>query len=101
MKDFMFVFRGGSSKNHFSPEQMQGHMQKWFNWINDLKAKEIYIAGNPLLATGKVVKGEKPVVTDGPFAESKELVGGYFLIKANSIEEAAELAKGCPDFSLE
>ena len=93
----MFIFRGGGESQNFSPEEMQKHMQKWFSWIDKLKAKNIYIDGQPLIPSGKTVKGTKPVVTDGPFAESKEIVGGFFLIKANSIEEAAELAKDCPD----
>ena len=100
MKDFMFIFRGSSQPSDFSPEQMQQHMQKWFAWIEKLKADDHYVTGQPLTPTGKTVKGAKPVVTDGPFAESKEIVGGFFIIKANSIEEASELAKGCPDLPL-
>jgi len=100
MKDFMFIFRGGTDALNFSPEQMQEHMQKWFAWIDKLKAKNLYVSGQPLTPAGKTVKGAKPVVTDGPLAESKEIVGGFFLIKANSIEEAAELAKECPDLPL-
>ena len=100
MKDFMFIFRGGIDKNNISAEQMQQHMQKWFSWIEELKAKNIYIAGEPLTPAGKTVKGAKALVTDGPFAESKELIGGYFLIKANTLEEAAEIAKGCPDLPM-
>jgi len=99
MKDFMFIFRGAGQPD-FSPEQMQQHMQKWFAWIDELKAKNLYVAGEPLTPAGKTVKGPKALVTDGPFTESKELVGGFFLLKANSLEEATELAKGCPDLPL-
>lgn len=102
MKDFMFIFRGEPEQYQFSPEEMQVHMQKWFNWIEELKAKDIYVAGEALtMEGGKTVKGKKNLVTDGPFAESKELVGGFFVIRANSYEEAAEIAKGCPDLPLE
>jgi hypothetical protein len=80
---------------------MQQHMQKWFSWIDDLKAKQVYVSGEPLTPAGKTVKGAKALVTDGPFAESKELIGGFFLIKAGSLDEAAEIAKGCPDLPLE
>jgi hypothetical protein len=76
-------------------------MQNWFSWIEELKAKKIYVSGEALLPVGKTVKGKKALVTDGPFAESKELVGGFFIIKANSIEEAAEIAKGSPDLPYE
>ena len=101
MKDFMFIFRGATEVYEFSPEQMQNHMQKWFTWVNDLKAKNIYVAGQPLIPGGKTVSGKKAVVTDGPFAESKELVGGFFLIKAENLEEATEIAKACPDLELD
>lgn len=97
MKDFMLIFIGGSSAVQFTPEQMQGNMQQWFDWMNELKAKGIYVTGEPLMPGGKTVKGKDPVVTDGPFAESKELVGGFCILKAADIDEAAELAKGCPD----
>lgn len=50
---------------------------------------------------GKTVQGKKPLVTDGPFAEGKELLGGYFIIKAESLEEATELAFGYPDFDMQ
>ncbi|WP_207510209.1 YciI family protein [Longitalea luteola] len=101
MKDFMFIFRGATEQYDFSAEEMQQHMQKWFAWVDDLKAKNIYKAGEPLLPEGKMVKGAKALVTDGPFAESKELVGGFFIIKAASLEEATEIAKGCPDLPLD
>ena len=101
MKDFMFIFKGGGLQYDFSPEEMQQHMQKWFSWIEELKAKQIYVAGEALMPTGKTVKGAKILVTDGPFAESKELVGGFFIIKAATIEDATEIAKSSPDLPLE
>ncbi|MFT3822324.1 MAG: YciI family protein [Chitinophagaceae bacterium] len=100
MKDFMLIFIGGSSSGDLSPEEMQANMQQWFDWINDLKAKGTYISGEALMPGGKTVKGPKALITDGPFAESKELIGGYFIIQAASLEAAAEVAKGCPDLPL-
>jgi hypothetical protein len=75
-------------------------MGKWFSWIDKLKASNKYVSGEALTPGGKTVKGKKPVVTDGPFAESKEVVGGFFIIKASSIEEATEIAKDCPDLPM-
>ncbi|HXB92187.1 MAG TPA: YciI family protein [Puia sp.] len=99
MKDFMFIFRGPNPEDlKLTPEQSQASMQKWFDWIGELSAKGRYIAGDPLMKAGKTLQGTKPVVTDGPFAEGKELLGGYFIIKAESLEEAAKLALGFPDF---
>jgi hypothetical protein len=100
MKDFMFIFRGAADQYDFSAEQMQQHMQKWMVWIDELKAKDRYVAGEPLTPEGKIVKGAKALVTDGPFTESKELVGGFFIVRASSLQEATELAKGCPDLPL-
>lgn len=102
MKDFMLIFVGGTSNGiSLSPEEMQKNMQQWFDWIEELKKKNIYIAGEALTPAAKTVKGRKAVVTDGPFTESKELVGGFFLIKAASLDEAAEIAKSSPDLPLD
>jgi hypothetical protein len=99
MQDFMFIFRGGSDVSDLSPEEMQNHMQKWFQWIDELKSKNIYVGGEALTPAGKTVTGKKALITDGPYAESKELVGGYFVVKAASLDEAVEIAKtGYPDF---
>jgi hypothetical protein len=99
MQDFMFIFRGGSDALNLSPEEMQNHMQKWFKWIEELRAKNIYVGGEALTPTGKTISGKKALVTDGPYAESKELVGGYFVVKATSLDEAIDIAKkGYPDF---
>jgi hypothetical protein len=99
MKDFMFIFRGGLDPQTASPQVMEDNMQKWFGWVEDLKQKGIYTSGEALTPEGKTVRPQN-VVTDGPFAESKEIVGGYFVVSANSLEEAVEFAKACPDIPL-
>lgn len=96
MKNFMLIFRNSSDAVKMSPEESQQNMQQWFSWIGDLQSKGIYTGGEALMPTGKTVK-KGNVVTDGPYAESKEMVGGFFIIKAANIEEASEIAKGCPD----
>jgi len=102
MKDFMLVFRGPSYEElNYTPEQSQAAMQKWMDWIGKLSAQGRYVGGNPLVPDGKMVKGKKPVITDGPFAEGKEAVGGYIIVKADSLKEASEMALGFPDFELE
>ena len=100
MSEFLFLYRGGDSGR--SPEAMQQSMQKWMNWMKDLGAKgHIKDQGHPLERTGKLVKGQKKVVTDGPYAETKDIVGGYTLIEARDLEEATELSKGCPIFEAD
>ena len=95
MADFLYVFRGGGYQQ-LSPEQMQKHMQAWGNWIGELSKRGQFKGGDPLEAGGKQVKGKKNTVVDGPFAEAKDLVGGYLLVTADNLDDAAELARGCP-----
>ena len=95
MEEFVFLYRCGDRPT--SPEQGQQVMQKWVAWFQELAANgHIVDRGQPLEHTGKTVQGGSRAVTDGPFAETKDLVGGYTVIKANDLAHAAELAKGCP-----
>jgi hypothetical protein len=100
MASFLYVFRGGANVGA-SPQQMQEHMQKWAAWIQQLSKTGNFKAGDPLEAEGKVIRGRKKVVTDGPYAEAKDLVGGYLLISAKNLDEAVELSRGCPIFDSE
>lgn len=95
----MFIFLGGNA-SHLSPEAQQAHMQKWFDWVQKLTDEKRYVGGEALLPGGKTITGPKKVVTDGPFAESKEVVGGYFVVLAKSLDEAVDIAKQCPDYGL-
>ena len=72
-------------------------MQKWMAWFKELAENgHVKDRGQPLERAGKLVNGKRKIVTDGPFAEAKDLVGGYTLILAKDLDEAAELSKGCP-----
>lgn len=99
MEKYMFLFIGGDP-SHLSPEAQQAHMQRWFAWVEKLKNEKRYIAGEALIPGGKTIAGPKKVVTDGPFAESKEVVAGFFVVLAKNFAEATEMAKECPDFEL-
>jgi hypothetical protein len=95
MANFLFVYRGPSERD-MTPEQMQQVMQKWTDWIGEgLQKGWLLDPGDALTEQGRVVHPKK-VVTDGPFVESKEIIGGYSIVKADSIDAAAEFAKGCP-----
>ena len=65
-------------------------------WFSRLKDEGTAIAGNPLEREGKIVSGKNRVVSDGPFAEAKETIGGYFLLKVNTLDEAVAIAQQCP-----
>jgi hypothetical protein len=94
MSEFTFLFRGTPPS---SPEDMQKVMEKWVAWFKELGAKGyIKDPGHPLERTGKVVKGQQKIVNDGPYAESKDIVGGYTLIEARDLDHAVEISKGCP-----
>lgn len=100
MEKFMYLFvENGLSETQPSPEQMQAEMGKWFTWIEKLQKEDRYLGGEPLLPTGKIISGNNKIVTDGPFTESKELVSGYFIVKAKDLAEATEMAKDCPIFA--
>jgi len=80
-----------------SPEERQEHFRKWAAWFKELGEKGcLKEYGHPLEAGGKVVKGNSKTVNDGPYAEAKDVVGGYSVIEAKDLDEAAELARGCP-----
>jgi hypothetical protein len=97
MAKFLFVYRGGNEDYAtMTPEEMQQNMQKWASWIGEAMQKGwMTDPGDALTEEGRVVNAKK-VVTDGPFVESKEVVGGYSIVEAANIDAAAELAKGCP-----
>lgn len=99
MSEFMYLFRGGQPQG--SPEEMQRQMAKWGAWIQELSKAGKFKAGDPLESGGKLVTGRGKVVTDGPFAEAKDLVGGYLLVTAKDLAEATELARGCPIFETD
>jgi hypothetical protein len=101
MEKFMFIFHGGTSTPQGSPEQMQEHMNKWMAWIEKLSKEGKYAGGEALLPGGKLIKGKNKTVTDGPYTEGKEIVGGYFIVNANNYDEAVDIAKGCPDFEYD
>jgi hypothetical protein len=96
MKEFMMIFRMAPMGNFQpTPEQMQESIEQWQDWIGGIAAQGKFVSTNQLGFSGKTLK-PNGVVTDGPYAEVKEIVGGYIIVKANSLEEALELAKGCP-----
>jgi hypothetical protein len=95
MSEFTYLFRGRDTTA--SPEQMQKTMEKWVVWFKELGAKgHLKETGHPLEHTGKVVKGKQKIVNDGPYAEAKDVVGGYIVVEATDLMHAVELSKGCP-----
>ena len=95
--DYMLLFRGNDWDKGLSPEQLQKVIADWYAWFDGLIKEGRCTGGHPLLNEGKLVSGRKGrTVADGPFAESKEAIGGYFMLDVESMDEAVEIAKQCP-----
>ena len=93
---YMLLFVGMDWHKGLSPEQTQKVSQDWMAWFKGLMAEGKAVAGHPLALEGKSVSGKNRTVTDGPFAESKEAVGGYFMLDVATMAEAVEIARQCP-----
>ncbi len=97
MTKFLYLFRGGDAvRTQQSPEEMQAHMEIWKNWMGGLAGNGQLVDGLPLGKEGKVVVKSGATITDGPFAEGNEIVGGYLIVNAENMDAAVEISKGCP-----
>ncbi|OQP64587.1 YciI family protein [Niastella populi] len=96
MDEYMLLLRHEDGSKIASPEQMQVWMKQTMDWIGTISAKGKFVKGTGLLFEGSKVVRWHGVVTDGPFGEIKETLGGQMIVKADSFEEAVEFAKGCP-----
>jgi hypothetical protein len=102
MSEYVFLYRGGRRADELAEGEKQ--MQRWAAWLQDLAAKgHMKDRGQPLEREGKVVRrnGSGRAITDGPYPESKDLIGGYTLVEAKDLDQAAELAGGCPIFEFD
>jgi hypothetical protein len=96
MKEFMLIFRHEDGNKVASPEQIQIWMKQTMDWIGGIAAQNKFVSGTGLPFDDSRVVHFNNVVTNGPFGEIKETIGGYIVVKADTVEEAVEFAKGCP-----
>ncbi|MBC7849453.1 MAG: hypothetical protein H7Y31_06940 [Chitinophagaceae bacterium] len=96
MEKFMMIFHGGLDVNS-SPEQMQENMGKWMAWVDKLMKDNRYASGEALMPGGKLVSGNS-TVTEGPYTEGKEIVGGFFVVNAKDYDDAISLCADYPDY---
>jgi len=95
--DYMLLFRGTDWDKGLSSEALQKVVADWAAWFEGLTRDGRATGGHPLENTGKIVSGKKGrILSDGPFAESKETIGGYFYLQVSGMEEAIEIARQCP-----
>ena|SRR5688572_2167090 len=96
MQEYMLIFRHEDGTKVASPEQIQEWMKQTMDWIGGIAARNKFSHGNGLPFDDSRVVWHNKVVTNGPFGDIKETIGGYIVVKADSVEEAVEFAKGCP-----
>ncbi|MDJ1506597.1 YciI family protein [Xanthocytophaga agilis] len=101
MKDFMLIYRNTLEAEELyaqqSPEVLEANLAKWSAWLGALTQQgKLTDGGQPLYPQGKTLKGKAKKITDGPYIEGKEIVGGYSIIRVTDYEEALALAKDCP-----
>jgi hypothetical protein len=94
--DYLLLFRGNVWDRGLSAAELQKVVSDWMAWFERLKAEGKCAGGHPLEEEGKVISGRQRTVADGPFAESKEAIGGYFYLTVTDEKEAIEIAKQCP-----
>ncbi len=96
MEEYALIMRHQDGTKIASPEQLEIWMKQTMDWIGGIAAQNKFVGGTGLpFEDARVVKHNK-VVTNGPFGEIKETIGGIITVKADSVEEAVEFAKGCP-----
>ena len=99
MEEFALIMRHQDGHKIASPEQMQIWMKQTMDWIGGIAAQNKFVGSTGLpFDDAWVIKkvSDDKVVTNGPFGEIKETIGGLIIVKADSVEEAVEFAKGCP-----
>ena len=103
MSKYMFLFRGGEPglDPMSDPAGFGAYMMTWKTWMEDLAKTGKYLGGDPLEPGGKTITGKAMKMTDGPFMEGKEVVGGYVIVEADSLDEAVMLSKNCPIYTYD
>lgn len=95
-KKFLFVYRDATTAKMPSPEQMQDLLARWGAWIEKfMKLGQLVDPGDALQPTGKLLR-PNGVITDGPFVEAKELLGGFSVVQVDTYDQALAIAKECP-----
>ena len=98
MSEFLYIYRNEQGPAP-SPQQMEANMKLWVGWMKKLEEKgNLVNFGHPLQGEGRVVKNKKGTFSDGPYAETKDVVSGFSIVKAKDLAEAVELSLGCPIF---
>ena len=95
MAKFVILLKPADFSN-YSPDEMQKIVEKYLAWSNQLREKGLYLAGEELSEHGRVLRVDGARIVDGPFAETKESIGGFWMIETDSMEKAVEITRSCP-----
>lgn len=95
MSQFMLLLRGGEFEQ-YSPEEMQKITEQYLNWAIELRDEGRFLAGDELKNGGRMLRAQNGRIVDGPFTETKEMIGGYYVIAAKDFAEATAIAQACP-----
>lgn len=100
--NFMLLFHnaGPETHRHLAPEEKTRLMQQWNSWYDGLAAQGKVEEGRPLALAGRVISMEGGRLVDGPYAETKEAIGGFFMLRVADLEEAVAIGKQCPGLPL-
>jgi hypothetical protein len=96
MDEYILIFRHEDGEKVAAPEQLQTWMKQTMDWIGSIAAQNKFKSGTGLPFQDSKVVWHNNVVTNGPFGDIKETIGGFIVVKADSVEEAVEFAKGSP-----
>lgn len=98
----MLLFKNAGPATHadLTPEQQVELRQRWNAWYDGLAAQSKVEHGRPLALEGRVVSMQQGRIVDGPYAETKEAIGGYFFLRVADLEEATAIARNCPGLPL-
>jgi hypothetical protein len=102
MAKFVYVFRGGAFvQQGLSPAELGAHLHKWTTWIGELTKAGVSEGGHAVQGGGKTIRGTHKTITDGPYAEAKDLVTGHLVVNAAALEDATRHAMSCPIFEFD
>ena len=102
MKDYIILFREPDGRiDEHSDEDLQVHQQHWSEWLTRLKAEGRLVGGSSLTLEGRLITGDGTTITNTTHKVGTEIVGGFILLKANNLDEAAEIASSCPIYEAD
>lgn len=96
MRYMLMIFANEETMGQMTPEAMSANMSAWWKYTNDMQEAGKYVVGDALQPTATATTVRSDAVIDGPYAETKEQLGGYYIVEAADLDEAINWAKRMP-----